>query len=297
MSEILKTSDNRLMVVGDPPFNELKEKANETITFGPTETENYLLCPTLRRFYKNWEQRGPWKPYLAVGAAMSECLAVYLKDPGESSYEAALNAARGILEARYEESVEWKVDGLFTLLERGFEAAVKTTLAEILQKETVLGTEVTIDRGRIDFVSSLKTTQDIVVTDHKVSIQIQPRYVEGKMKETALNWQLWDYLWRATQYYGRPARYIRRHLIILSPKARALCSDLIEISPARLEQWAKSATCYWGTMKHHDELSFNELPMNHNQCENRYGRCPAYVACHELLRDEKAMEAFYDRKN
>ncbi|KKK71310.1 hypothetical protein LCGC14_2915160, partial [marine sediment metagenome] len=64
----------------------------ETRDFGPTETNNHLDCPTLRRFEKQWEQKAAWKPHLAIGAAMSEGLATYLSNPGEEGLVKALSA-------------------------------------------------------------------------------------------------------------------------------------------------------------------------------------------------------------
>lgn len=268
---------------------------NNTPSFGPTQTVNYLKCPTLRRFERNWYKRGPWTPHLAVGAAMSEALARYLLSPGEAGFDAALGAAQDILRARYVESEEWSLEGLFKLVERGFSVAASTTLKDFLEQETVLATELEIGERRLDMVSRSKSTKQIIITDHKNSIQMKSQYVNKKLAETDLDWQLWDYAWAAGNYYGEPVTWIRRHLTIMSPKAVAF-QHPVKIDPKAIEAWADSASQHWDQMAKHDTITFNKLPMNWNECINKYGKCPAYDACHVLLRDESKMGTLYERK-
>lgn len=265
-------------------------------SFGPTQTVNYLKCPTLRQFERNWQKRGPWAPHLAVGAAMSEALARYLLSPGEAGFDAALGAAQDILRARYVESEEWSLEGLFKLVERGFSVAASTTLKDFLEQETVLATELSIGEGRIDLVTRSKATKQIIITDHKNSIQMKSQYVNKKLAETDLSWQLWDYAWRASSYYGEPVTWIRTHLTIMSPKAVAF-QHPVKILPEAIEAWAASASQHWDQMAKHDTMAFDKLPMNWNECINKYGKCPAYDACHVLLRDESKMETLYERKS
>ena len=234
---------------------------------------------------------------------MSEGLATYLSNPCEGGLAAALSAAGGVLSERVPtESGEWTYDGLWTLVKRGIETAVETTLAEMLQTEKVVGSEVSIGSGRIDLVTTPKLLTDpsdngyLIITDHKTSIQKAPRYVESDFKDIPLNWQLWDYAWRAQSYYGRPVRWIRIHQIILSPRTKCIMSEPSRIKPENLEAWAVNAQLTWDDMLRDDELFFNSLHQNWHHCLNKYGPCRAYQACHSFLRDEKQMESVYVRK-
>lgn len=290
-----------------------KEKSHETsIDFGPTQTIDHLNCRTLRRFNKEWLVRAPWKPHMAIGAAMSEGLAVYLSNPTEEGLADALVAARGLLDRRVTNvsggTGEWTLDGLWTLVSRGIETAAETTLAEMLQTEKVVGSEVSIGGGRIDLVTTPRKVtvlpngpgfQDndyLIITDHKTSIQKAPRYIESDFKAIPLNWQLWDYAWRAQSYYGRPVRWIRIHQIILSPRTKCIMSEPSRIKPENLKAWSFNAEKHWMDMAEDDRQPFGSLRQSPNQCHNKYGQCPAYEACHNFLRDEKAMESVYVRK-
>ena len=239
---------------------------------------------------------------------MSEGLAAYLSNPCEEGLSKALDAAKAVLVDRVPvNSEEWSLEGLSTLVSRGITSAVETTLAEMLQTEKVVGSEVSIGSGRIDLVTApqgfggdhdLASNADyLIITDHKTSIQKAPRYVESDSKDIPLNWQLWDYAWRAQSYYGRPVRWIRIHQIILSPRTKCIMSEPSRIKPENLEAWAKNAEKHWGDMDYDNEQAFNELRQNWHYCLNKYGPCRAYQACHSFLRDEKQMESVYVRKN
>ncbi len=177
---------------------------------------------------------------------MSEGLATYLSNPCEEGLVKALSAAKAVLTDRVPgNSEEWSLEGLQTLVQRGITTAAETTLAEMLQREKVVGTEVSIGSGRIDLVTcpSLKLVDNnyLIITDHKTSIQKAPRYIESDFKDIPLNWQLWDYAWRAQSYYGRPVRWIRIHQVILSPRTKCIMSEPSRINPENLEAWARNA--------------------------------------------------------
>ena len=72
--------------------------------FGPTQTGDWLDCPTLRQFNRTWQERGPWTPHRDLGTAFSDALAIYLKAPGEDGYNRALEAARAALESSFDDS-------------------------------------------------------------------------------------------------------------------------------------------------------------------------------------------------
>ena len=267
----------------------------EQVYFGPSQTTDYLKCPTYWRLNKLWSLRLPWKPYLAIGAAFSDALAVFRLAPTEEGYAQALKAARAKLEERYEENIEWSLDGLYKLFEKGFDAALKKTVSEELENEDVVGTEKTIGAGRVDFISRLKRAKDLIVTDDKVSLQMRADYVSRNLVEVEQDWQLWDYAWRVGDFYGEAVKYMRRHLIILSPRASSF-HQLFTITPEAVTQWFESAKIWWARMAIDKNKPLKELAMNQTQCINKYGKCSFYEACHTLLRDESKMETLYDRK-
>ena len=242
---------------------------------------------------------------------MSEGLATYLSNPCEEGLVKALDAAKAVLRDRVPvSSEEWSLEGLQTLVDRGITSAAETTLAEMLKTEKVVGSEVSIGSGRIDLVTSPRSPATVsgdslefsthgdylIITDHKTSIQKAPRYIESDFKAVPLNWQLWDYAWRAQSYYGRPVRWIRIHQIILSPRTKCVMSEPSRIKPENLEAWAKNAEGYWLEMQRDDEMLFEHLQQNWKYCLNKYGPCRAYQACHSFLRNEKQMESVYVRK-
>lgn len=226
---------------------------------------------------------------------MADALAVFRKNPTEEGYRLALEAASATLSQRYEEQVEYSLEGLTKLFTKGFDAALNKTVAEELENETVVGVEVPIGEGRIDLVSRLKSNNALIITDDKLKMQINSAYLGKTLDEVEQDWQLWDYLWRATELYGEPVRYMRRHLIILSPKAQAH-HRIFTVTPEAVEQQGKASTITWLDMERDVDRPLDELAMNRTQCINRYGKCEFFKACHELSRDESKFEVSMDRK-
>ena len=268
---------------------------DKIIEYGPTATIAHLHCPTLRVFEKEWQVRKPWQPYMLVGSAMSDGLEVYMLDPTATGLSLAYDRIERTIEKGMVEGTEWTYEALSTITKKGLLKASETTLAEILENEGVIGTQMIIGRGRVDLVTQ-NTAQEIIVTDDKTSIQKQSRYIQSELKETELSWQLFDYAWRVGKVLSRPVTWVRKHVIVLTPTLKCYLSDPVKINPGNLDQWASSAHYHWSRMTELDEFPFDWLPQDYTWCENRFGRCPAYEACHNLLRDEKAMEQVYDRR-
>jgi len=268
----------------------------DTPEYGPTQTGDWLDCPTLRQFNRAWQQRGVWTPHLALGTAMSDALALYLKNP-EKGLNAPLEAAKGILEVRYDDSSEWSLEGLFQLVGHCLRTAANTTLKDILENETVLDTELPIGRGRLDLVTERKDNHDLIVTDHKNKIKLDPRYREEELNQTEQDWQLKDYSWRAEQHYGRPVLWKRKHLMVMTPKVKCEMR-MFPVKPEATKQWAASAEIHWRRMAQDEKYPLNAQPMNDRFCIHPKYRtkCPAYDACHTYYRDEVKMEALYERK-
>lgn len=263
------------------------------LDFGPTETEDRLRCPTFRRFHKEWELRAEeWSPARLMGIAMGAAVNAYLSGP---TLPCSLEVGLDTLRTGYIEQDKYTLDGLNTLFERTFNKVIKTTAQEILDNEIIVGTEVTIGKGRIDLVTRGKSDKKLMITDHKSALQLKSEWVPARLAEGETSWQLRDYAWRASQFYGEPVEWTRTHLIIFSPTAKSFLQPY-PVSQEALRQWRQSAEWWWADMQLADELAFHELPQNLRECIGRYGKCPAYAACHTLYRDERAMEAIYKRR-
>src|SRR3990167_7431440 len=187
--------------------------------FGPTATDAWMRCPTYYRFSREWEPRVGWTPYMTLGNAIGAAVNAWLF---KQAAPAALELGLEILRGKFQEQDDFTLEGLETLLERCFHKLVKTSLQEILDHEIPVAAELTIGSGRIDLVTRDKTDKTLIITDHKASLQLDPKYIPSRLAEVETNWQLWDYAWRASQYYGEPVEWIRRHLIGFSPTARGV---------------------------------------------------------------------------
>lgn len=259
-------------------------------SFGPTRTVDWLRCPTYERFNRSWEPQADWKPHMTMGAAIGEAVNQHLFGNLD-----ALKAGLGIIEARFEEQDNFTKEGLSALLEKCFKVVVKTTAKDILAIETPIDKELTIGAGRIDLVTRDKRTNDLIVTDHKSKLQLKPEWVNANLVEIETDWQLLDYAWRVSEYYGEPALWIRRHLIVFSPTSKSYLWA-VRLRPEAIKQWRVSADRIWADMERDNKLPLNELPMRLTECQGRFGRCPAYAACHDLYRDESAIASIYKRK-
>lgn len=276
------------------------EKLDLELDYGPTETDDWLRCPTFRRFRKEWEPRAEeWSPARLMGIAMGAALNHYLKTGGVAlplTEKTPTETGLETIKQGFIEQDKFTLDGLNTLFERCFKKAVKTTVQEILDREVVIDTELSIGKGRIDLVTRSKDDNSIIITDHKAALQLKPEWIPARLVEVETDWQLRDYAWRASQYYGEPVEWIRRHLIVYSPTSKSFL-QLFHLQPAALEQWERSARdWFWYRMKVEEIIAFDKLPQNLRECVGRYGKCPAFAACHDLFRDEKAMESIYKRK-
>ena len=232
---------------------------------------------------------------MSMGAAMAKALAVFRLNPTEEGYRLALEAASVCLSDLYVDSVEWSLEGLTKLLTKGFDVALNKTVATQLENEDVMGCELSIGEGRIDLVSRLKSTKGIIVTDDKVRMQLRADYITKTLVEAEQDWQLWDYAARATEYYGEPVQFIRRHLIILSPKAGAH-EQVFTISPEAIKQHQTASAFTWADMGRDELRALVDLEMNKTQCINKYGKCSMWDACHVLLRDLTKFNTIMDMK-
>ncbi len=263
---------------------------------GPSETTDWLRCPTYWKLNKTWLPLGPWKPHMALGAAIGVGLNHLLQQKPDLAEIEALK----LLEARFEENDQWTLDALQALTVKAIREAAKTTIRDILATETVLACELTIGRARLDLVSVRHagplgdTSRQLVITDHKVSLQMKSEYVLRNLDEAEVDWQLWDYAYRAREYYQTNDIIVRRHLGVLTPRTKWYTNEF-RIKPDVLNRWATGALKTWWEINR-QKVEPSELLMNLRECIGRYGKCAFYDACHSCNLDPQKMSVFYTEK-
>lgn len=272
-------------------MTDLTPQTDLTEPVGPTETVNWLRCPTYWALDRNWQQSGTWKPHLALGAAIGTGLNHLLLGTPESAATEAL----ALLQARFEDNDEWTLNALESLVHRAIQEATKTTVKDMLATEKVLGCEVTVGKGRLDLVT--RRGDNLIITDHKTSLQMKSEYVLRNLQEAETDWQLWDYAYRAREYYGQTENIIvRRHLGVLTPRTKWYTHE-VKIRPEVLEAWERGARSVWHDINQaKNNNKSTDLLMNLRECHGRYGKCPFYDFCHTCAGDEKRAEMIYTRK-
>lgn len=274
---------------------------------GPSETTDWLRCPTYWHLNKTWQPLGPWKPHMALGAAIGVGLNHLLQQTPDLAEIEAL----ALLEARFEPSDEWSLEALQGLVVKAIREAAKTTVKDMLATEKVLGCEVTIGRGGLDLVSKRDRVvsdrppsdkanfTELIITDHKVSLQMKSEYVLRNLQESEVDWQLWDYAYRAREYYQTNDIIVRRHLGVLTPRTKWYTHET-RIKPDVLDRWLDGAGRVWLAMNEVKELQASgfspDLTMNLRECIGRYGRCTFYDACHSCNLDPQRMSMLYTQK-
>ncbi len=113
--------------------------------------------------------------------------------------------------------------------------------------------------------------------------------------EAEQDWQLWDYAARATEFYGEAPEFIRRHVIILSPRAKAV-QQVFPVKPEAIEQHKFGSSATWFDMERDEQRMLVQVAMNKTQCINKYGKCDKWDACHVLFRDENKFDTLFDKK-
>jgi hypothetical protein len=262
---------------------------------GPTETTDWLRCPTYWHLNRTWEAIGSWRPHLALGAAIGTGLNHLLQQTPERAEIEALE----LLEARHEPNDEWSLEALQGLVVKGIREAAKTTVKDMLATEKVIKCELTVGKGRLDLVTRREPGL-LVITDHKVSLQMKSEYVLRNLQEAESDWQLWDYAFRAREYYQqRDGIIVRRHLGVLTPRTKWYTHE-VQIKPEVLDRWLLGAGLVWTEInKAKADVAGGFAPllaMNLRECIGRYGKCAFYLACHNLNLDPTKMSALYTEK-
>ena len=269
----------------------------------PSRTADFLRCPTYAVLNRKWKAYAHWTPYFAMGHAIHRAIEVLLETPN-STAEWASNVAVEKLRSEYEEQDEWPLDALEALLKKGIAAMLKKDggLRYILDREIIIGTEVKLGNpnaapGDFDDATADLITErgsDFIITDHKNSLKLESKYIQRNLAESEIDWQMWDYAWRAQQKYGRIVTHTRRHLVIFSPTAKSILHES-RLNQDVLQAWHIGALREWEYIWSMIEEPIENVPMRLTSCTTRYGRCPLYAACHTANRDPEKMSLLYKR--
>ncbi len=208
--------------------------------------------------------------------------------------ESAVNQALGVIQAGYEENDIWTLEALESITTQMIKLAAKTTYAEILQNEVVVGAEVDLGGGIIDLLT--KQGDLWIITDHKTKLQLKADWIQRELIDAETDWQLFDYAWRVMNHYQTENIAIRRHMGVVSPKMKWWLHQK-RLNAYTIKRWADGANLVWDSMAAlKDPTSLFTPTMRLVECMGRFGKCPMYEACHTYNQDPKMMEALYEQK-
>lgn len=264
--------------------------------YSPSETLDYIKCPMYWRLRKQWipSAAEEWTPNQTIGSAIGKAFEIWLPENGRDA-DAALQAAYDLTAAEFVENDSWTLNAVQKLVRKGFEAALKTTIESIVSTEKVLAVELEIGRGRIDLVTRQAGNGPVIVTDHKIALQLKDYYLQKRLIESETSWQLWDYAARVYEYYGLEddGIIIRTHQGVLTPSTKWHTQERI-IPAELLKKWSEGRDIKWLRMQ--EDENRENVTMELGSCIDRYGRCEMYDACHTCRLDETKIPAFYTKK-
>ena len=280
---------------------------SELRVYSPTETDDYLVCPRLRILKRHWRPRGGgWTPHMALGNAIHEGLAAVYDGlrAGEASRwarENHLDWAQNVMAREYREGSEWTLEGLQKLVEKGLKLALTSDL--VSPEGKVVAVEEWMSHCRIDLVS--REPFGLVVTDHKVSLELEKRRLEYKLRDLDPSWQLLHEAWAVRQKFGECPKWARAHLIVLGPRPFTHIHSVGPLDDKRLDDFEHSGAYHWDCMGHDAndygvdrELALSQRtlpPMNTRSCSTQYGRkCDFYEGCHVYGGDLTKFPALYE---
>ena len=255
---------------------------NDLPIYSPSETDDYLVCPRFRVLKREWCPRGSlWTPHLALGNAIHAGLARrYFTMPPGGSDEAVYTDAYAVMDAEYREGSEWSLEGCRKLVDKGLKVALATEL--VSPDGTVVLVEDWAGHSKIDLVT--RESFGLVVTDHKVSLELEKRRLDYKIREHDPSWQLLHEAWAVREHFGECPKWARAHFIAVGPRPFTYIHS-IQVDDKRLDDWYQSAETHWARMARDtaayqaSDLGRPLPPMNPRSCW-RYGRkCEFHDLC------------------
>ena len=223
---------------------------------------------------------------MLVGKVVAAGLAAYYKDVSVD-----LSA---MLEAGMPEGSAWSMEGLLKLVLKAVNAGVKTGIpfgGRIIAVEKNVG-------GAYPDLVWRNEQGGLEFCDHKVSLNLDSRYLSQRLQQYNTSWQLFDYAWRIEQVYGEPVKAAYVHQIILHPKCQAILHPII-LTPERLLAWSEQALAVSEQMdyeREHPEVMWQNWTSCTNNPFTQDHLCDFYDACHVLGGNESKFYSLYDVK-
>lgn len=251
--------------------------------YPPYQTEAFQRCPMLYDLGRRWMKREP-QPTTArlIGIAVAAGLEAHFNGQGD-----CLEIAHQVVRAGYLEGSDRSFDGVAKLVSKGVRLGKSTNLGY----ESILAVEKSFARCRPDLVVRMLDGR-IAIVDHKVKIQLDPKYLSAECRRFNTSTQFLHYSMAVGEYFGEHVDTVVPHLIILGPRGMTVPHP-VKVTKERLAYWRKGAERAWREM-HLVESGQSELVPNFTSCETRYGVCDFYAACHNLDCDPSRMEVVYD---
>lgn len=262
------------------------------VTLSPSQTEAWLRCPQYMQYkYEGWEPRLlNWAPNRTLGSAIAKGLEIFYmnqdhSDPGQLGWE----ACEVVMREQYQENDKWTYEGVLKLALKGYKAALANNIAA---QETIVAAELPIGPCRPDLITRSKQTGGLIVTDTKVTLELDERYRAKRLSEYNASFQLWQYADVVGAYYGEPVTFVRVQLVILSPRCLALLHP-IPVTREGIALWRDSAEWAWAEMAKH--AATGHYPPRLTECFGKFGKCAFFDACHDLNRDRSQMNVLYEK--
>ena len=276
----------------------------EVISYGPSETTDYLACPTYHRYRWGTDSgRSPvWTPReltqkdfsAMVGAAIHAGLAVRWQNASTPVAVALAPAQVGVdalnrqLQQAQLNGQHWRIDPPSpSLVTEGLHRYFAWEPAW-LTDQTVCLVEQTL--GPVGGTPDLVVQQNGVATvvDFKTLWLRDLRYLPERLQAYHTSWQFHDYCWRVGAHVGRP---VTRVLVIGfvyqlikergEPdrwEVRSIVNEPVTVSTDAQQRWVEYARTQWADMAGGHTPPGRDLTRCANMGYN--APCDYYEACH-----------------
>lgn len=261
--------------------------------YSPSSTVDWLRCPT----YAKWRNAVVPRtlepsPAMLIGRAMAAGLAAYFKG-SETPWSDIASQAAEWLDTEWPDETRWTHTAIIRLMERALTTAIEQPegARAIRDTETIVAVEQTIGECRPDLVTRNRDGE-LVVTDAKYNHDVKSEWVPKRLQGVRFDWQLHHYAWAVGAYYGEPVAWIRRHLVVGSPKA---ISRLVQfrVTAPQTAQWLSYAEWVWEQMTR-ERAGNIPIGTNYASCDGKFGLCSLIPFCHDFHCNLDAARVLYD---
>lgn len=250
--------------------------------YSPYETDTFQRCPTEWSLKKRWQPKRNPNYSTLIGTAVAKALELFFKGMDAQ----ALDVANTIVTQGYEPGGQQSLKGVLGLVKKGYDLGTATRF----DLDTIEAVEVFFGRTKPDLVIRNKAG-NLVVVDHKVKLNLDPRYLEKELLTYDTSNQLYTYAWQVGSTYGEPVTETIIHMIILGPDGQTVLHP-VRITEEHLAHWRQGVGKTWEAM---NAVKAGGSPeARYSQCIGKYGKCDMYDLCHILHGDESKAGTLYD---